>query len=170
MKASALIVLFAAVTAIGQADSLKSEIQKINRPITNAIKHKDVAAFKKVVKGGVTPDFKYVDDGHAMNFDQMIEGMKQGFAMYSTFTKVEAKIVSVSEKGSAGTAVEKHTMVGTMLDPKTKKNHVVAFEGTSDETFKKVNGKWLMASMAMKTDKMTMDGKPMPMQAMGGKG
>lgn len=46
----------------------------------------------------------------------------------------------------------------------------MAFQGTSNETFKKVNGKWLMASMDIKTDKMTMDGKPMPASAMGGPG
>src|SRR5438309_2058882 len=118
MKASAFIVLFVAVSALGHADSLKSEIQKMNKPISNAMRKKDVAAFKKVVKGGVTSDFKYSEDGRALTFDQMIDGMKQGFAMYSTITRADSKIVSVREKGSSGTAVEKHTMLGTMLDPK----------------------------------------------------
>lgn len=170
MKASAFIVLFAAVSAIGHADSLKSEIQKMNKPISNAMKKRDVAAFKKIVQGGVTSDFKYSEDGRAQTFDEMVEGMKQGFAMYSTISRADTKIISVSEKGTSGTAVEKHTMAGTMIDPKSKKKHVVVFEGTSNETYKKLNGKWLMASMDMKTDKMTMDGKPMPMPAMGGKG
>ncbi len=130
---------------------------------------KDIEGFKKIVKGGVTPDFKYSEGGPSMGFDEMVAGMKQGFAMYSKITKTTTKLVSVKEKGNDGTAVEKHTMVGMMMGP-DKKSHKVVFAGTSDETYKKVGKKWLMASMTMKTDKMTMDGKPMPMPQMGGQG
>ena len=163
------MVLLLAVSAVSQAQSLKSQIQAMNKPISKVMKKKDVEGFKKLVKGAVTPDFKYSEDGRSMGFDEMVEGMKQGFAIYSTISKVDTKIVTVSQKGTAGTAVEKHMMEGTMMDPKTRKSHKVAFIGTSHETYKKVKGKWLMASMDMKTDKMTMDGKPMPMPPMDGK-
>ena len=154
---------------MANAQSLKSQIRKVDGPICKAMMRKDIEGFKKIVKGATTPDFKYSEGGPAMGFDDMIQGMKQGFAMYSKITKAETKLVSVKEKGTEGSSVEKHTMVGMMMGP-DKKSHKVAFMGTSNSTYKKVNGKWLMASMNMKTDKMTMDGKPMAAPPMGGQG
>jgi hypothetical protein len=166
MKASAFTILFVAVTAVSQAQSLKSQIQAMDKPIRSAMMKRDINAFEKTVKGGITPDFKYWEDGRSMAFDQMISNMKQGFLMYKKVTKVNTKLMSVKEKGTMGSAVEKHMMEGVITGP-DKKSHTMSFVGTSNDTYKKVNGKWKMASMTMKTDKMMMDGKAMNMQAMG---
>ena len=167
MKVQLLALTVVGLASLGQAQSLKSEIQKMNKPIKNAMMKKDINQFSKVVKGGVTSDFKYSEDGRSMTFDQMLAGMKQGFAMYSKITKADTKLVKVSEKGMMGTAVETHTMEGMAMMPNDKKPHKIVFVGTSNETYKKINGKWKMASMAMKTTKMTMDGKAMTPPPMG---
>jgi len=170
MKARALLFVLVATAAMANAQSLKSQIHKMNGPISKVMMKKDIDGFKKIVQNSVTPDFKYSEDGRSMSFDQMVDGMKQGFAMYSKVTSAKTKVVSVKEKGNDGTAVEQHTMKGITMGP-DKKSHKVVFVGTSNETYKKVNGKWLMATMEMKTDKLTMDGKAMPMPNMGqGKG
>ena len=169
MKARSLIFVLLAAAAMANAQSLKSAIHKVDGPVCRAMMKKDIKGFEKIVKPAVTPDFKYSEGGPAMGFDEMIAGMKQGFAMYSKITKAQTKLVSVKENGSMGSSVEKHTMVGMMMGP-DKKSHKVVFAGTSNSTYKKVNGKWLMATMNMKTDKMTMDGKPMPMPQIGGQG
>jgi len=166
MKVQLLALTVVGLASLGQAQTLKAEIQKMNKPIKKAMMKKDINAFKKVVKGGVTSDFKYSEDGRSMGFDEMVAGMKQGFSMYTKISRADTKLVKVSEKGTMGTAVEQHVMEGMMMGP-DKKAHKVAFMGTSNETYRKVKGKWMMASMAMKTDKMTMDGKPMNPQAMG---
>jgi hypothetical protein len=166
MKAVAFALTLVALTGACYAQSLKSQIKAMNKPIRAAMMKKDIDGFAKVVKGGITPDFKYSENGQAMSFDQMLDGMKQGFAMYSKITKADTHLVKVSEKGAMGSAIEKHVMEGTGMGP-DKKAHKMAFMGTSIETYKKVKGKWMMASMNMKTDKMTMDGKAMPMQPMG---
>src|SRR5579885_2078526 len=115
MKARVLALSIVALAALGQAQSLKSEIQAMNKPISKVMKKKDIEGFKKLVKDSVTPDFKYSEDGRSMSFDDMVAGMKQGFAMYSAITRADTKIVNVKQKGSAGTAVEKHTMEGTAI-------------------------------------------------------
>ena len=111
----------------------------------------------------MTPDFQYIDDGtKPQSFDGMIAGMRQGLSVYQKITRVVTAFVSVKENGKAGSAVERHILEGFVFGP-DKKSHKLMFIGTSIETFRKIKGKWMMASMSMKTDKMTMDGKPMPM-------
>src|SRR5690348_7845385 len=111
MKARALMfVLVVAAVGVCQAQTLKSEIHKMNGPIRKAMMKKDINGFAKVVKGGVTSDFKYSEDGRAMTFDQMLDGMKQGFSMYSKITKADTKVMKCTEKGTAGMAIEQHIM------------------------------------------------------------
>lgn len=165
MKTRFLAIALLSLPVLALADSsLKSQIQAMNKPICDAMMKLDIDAFNKAVKGGITPDFKYYDDNSpATDYKTMTAMMKQGFAMYAKMDYVKTDIVSVTEKGSTGTAIEKHSMVGMTKPGPDKKSHKIMFVGTSTETYKKVKGKWMMSSMAMKTDKMTMDGKPMPM-------
>jgi hypothetical protein len=164
MKAALFAVTLLATSSLALADaSLKSQMKAMNKKIEATFLKKDIAGFAKVTKNGMTPDFKYSDEGgKPMGADMMIAGMKQGFSMYSKITTAKTTIVSVKEMGDSGRAVEKHMMGGITMGP-DKKSHKMAYEGTSTETFKKVHGKWLMATMVMKTDKMTLDGKPAPM-------
>lgn len=144
-------------------DSLRSAILVVGKPIERALMHKDVAAFAKAVRPNVTDDFTYSDaGGKPMDFDTMVQEMKQSLSAYTKITLATSRIVSVKQKGDTGAAVERHEMKGYTLGP-DKKKHNLVFIGTSTESYKKVGGKWLMSSMVMKTDKLTMDGKPMSM-------
>lgn len=126
--------------------------------------HKDIDGFVKVVKGGTTEDFKYSENGRDMTFDQMVDGMKQGFAMLSKVVSADSKLLTLEEHGDSATSTTRHSMLGITQDGK----HKMGFTGTSVETYRKENGKWLMASMAWKSEQMTMDGKPMSPEQMGG--
>lgn len=165
MKARFLAIALFSLPVLALADgSLKSQIPAMNKPIVDAMMKLDIDAFNKAVKGGVTPDFKYYDDGSsAMNYKTMTMMMKQGFGMYAKMIAVGTQPISVVEKGNKGLVVQKHSMAGMTKPGADKKSHKIVFIGTSTETYKKVHGKWMMASMSMKTDLMTMDGKPMPM-------
>jgi len=164
MKAALLILALVTVPVASFAEaSLKSQIAAMNKPVDAALKARDINAFTKAVTGGMTPDFKYIDDGtKPQSFEGMIAGMKQGLSVYKEITKVSTSVVSAKQKGNMGNAIERHVMEGVVFGP-DKKPHKMVFLGTSTETFRKVKGKWMMASMSMKTDKMTMDGKPMSM-------
>lgn len=161
MKAHIFAIGLVALSATAGA-SLKSEIEAINKPIKAAFMARDVDGFKKVIQPHMTPDFKYTEGDRTMNFDQMIEGIKQGFSMYSKMTHVSMAVLSVKEHGDKGTAVERQAMNGVVKGP-DKKDHKTSYVGLSTETYRKVNGEWKMASMSIKMEKMTMDGKPMPM-------
>ncbi|MBS1705247.1 MAG: nuclear transport factor 2 family protein [Armatimonadetes bacterium] len=168
MKRLSLVLAVASLAVASQAAStLRQDIESMNKKIAKTFMAKDMAAFEKLVKPWVTSDFKYIEEGKTMNFKQMVDTMKQGYSMMGTITKVDTKILTLTEKGSTANEKSQHTMAWTSKG-QDGKSHAFAFVGTSTNTYKKVNGKWLLAVMSMKTDKMTMDGKAMDMSKMGG--
>lgn len=150
---------------VGQAlaGSLKAEVESINKLTTESMRKTNIALFEKALKGRVTPDFKYSEDGgKPIDYKMMVAQMKQGFSMYAKVVKVTAKTVKVTETGSQGQSVQKHLFDG-YIKSKDKKPHRMVFSGVSEQTYRKVKGKWMLASMNMKTERMTLDGKPMSM-------
>jgi hypothetical protein len=156
------VALIGLSTATAAHASLKSEVEALNKPIEAAFMKRDADGFKKVVQNHMTSDFKYTEGDQIMNFDQMVGGIRQGFSKYSKITSVSMRVLSVKEHGATGTVVESQTMDGIVKGP-DKKTHKAAYAGVSTETYRKVNGLWKMATMSIKTEKMTFDGKPMPM-------
>lgn len=141
------------------ADSLRSSIEKSNNAIHVAMMKKDVKSLKKILKDGTTPNFKYSENGQTMGFDQMFAMMSMSVTQMN-MTKADSTILKVSEKGNVGSASSKHMMAGTMVG-QDKKKHTMTFTGVSEDSFVKVGGKWKQASMAWKSQTMTMDGKVM---------
>lgn len=165
MKTRLALLALVALPAIVLAGdtSLKSQIEALNRPVCAALLKKDVATFEKLLAPTVAKDFKYQEPGgKPMGFKEMVAGMKMGMAAYTKVTKASVKVIAVKQSGNTATAIEQHTMEGLMSGP-DKKSHKMVFVGTSNETYKKVGGKWLLTNMTMKADKMTRDGKPMSM-------
>src|SRR5579859_3747310 len=97
MNARTFLIALVALPVLCYADhSLKSQIEAMHGPIAKAMMKRDVKSFAKIVKGSVTPDFQYSDDGgQPMNFDKMVEGMKMGLSMWTKVTKATAELVSV---------------------------------------------------------------------------
>ena len=162
-----LTVTLAAVSlvAISSAD-LKSEVTAMNNKITAAMMKGDMKTLESVMKSGVTADFKYVEAGKTMSFDQMWTTMKASMSSMKC-TMAKATMSGLKEKGKMGTGMENHHMMGTMMGP-DKKSHKMSFDGTSTNTYMMVGKSWKMSKMVWGKSKMMMDGKPMDMSKMGG--
>lgn len=165
MKALALSLLIVSTIAVAKAEGLRAAIETSNKKIQKAMMAKDINMLDKMFRGSMTKDFKYIEDGKAQSYDEMMKNMKMGFAQMGTI-KTSIKTVSVKDMGTKGTAMIMHTMVGTTVGP-DKKKHTTTFSGTSMDTYRKEGGKWKMAKMEWKKTTMMMDGKPMPMKAAG---
>jgi hypothetical protein len=165
MKKFSLAVAAIALVAVSSAD-LRSEINAMNAKIHVAMKKGDMKTCGAIMKAGLTKDFKYIEEGKTMTFDQMFEQMKASMSMMK-LTKVSTSILSLKEKGAMGTSVEKHVMEGTMTGP-DKKSHKISFSGNSTNTYKKIGKAWMMSVMSWGKNTMMMDGKPMDMSKMGG--
>jgi hypothetical protein len=165
MKASALVICISVVLCSAQADGLRTQIETSNKKIHAAMLKKDMDAFAKAMKPDVTPDFKYMEDGRSMGFDQMVGLMKQSFTGFQKVTKAETKILSLKQTKTSATSVSDHAMAGIMPGPDGKP-HTMTFTGTSTETYVKKGGKWLLSIMSWGKSKMLLDGKPMDMSKM----
>lgn len=170
MKTLGTLLCAVALVPTVWADDLGSHVKALNSRVQKALMKKDVASFEKILRPLVTPDFKHVENGQSMSFDQMVASMKQGMAMLQTINKAETQVISVKVKGNTGTVTVKHTMLGTT--PKQEgKSSKLGFTGVSTDTYVKKNGKWLMSKMVWGKQQMTVDGKPFdPSKASGAAG
>ena len=80
MKLFAVTLAAFSIVAISSAD-LKSEINSMNSKIHMAMKKGDMKTCSAIMKAGVTKDFKYIEGGKTMTFDQMMEQMKASMSM-----------------------------------------------------------------------------------------
>ncbi|MBI1333643.1 MAG: hypothetical protein JST12_10410 [Armatimonadetes bacterium] len=167
MKTLTMAIAVLGVVSMASADSLKNQIAEMNKKVGKTIVKQDYKGFEKIVKAGVTKDFKYIEGGQTMNLDQMLAMVKQSFSPQMKVSKADSKILSFSQKAKSATATVKHTMVGKMMGP-DKKWHSMTQEGTSTDTYTMVGKEWKMSSMSWGEMKMTMDGKPFDPSKAGG--
>ena len=158
--AMTLFVLGALVAA--QAQSLRAQVEASNKKIHAAMMKKDMPGLEKLFKAAMTKDFKYVEGGKTMSYEEMVAGMKMGLGSMKKVTVASTKIIAVKEKGNTATTTCEHSMGGITVGP-DKKDHTNVFSGMAVESYVKVGSKWLMSKMEWKSSKMTMDGKPMAM-------
>lgn len=161
-KPIALTIALVALIATAFAGNLRSEIEGWNKKVTTAMMKKDLAGLEKIMKAGVTADFKHVENGQAINFTQMWERMKMGLGSMKKLTKATTKIISFTEKGNKAVAKVEHLMEGMMM-MEDKKEHIMGFGGIAEHTYVKQGNTWKMSRMEWKSQKSTMDGKPMDM-------
>jgi hypothetical protein len=121
---------------------------------------RNVKGFAQHMKGRVAPDFKYVEEGHAMGFDQMCRTMEMGIGQMKKMARADAKLLTLREKGSSAVSTTGHLMEGTTAGPDGKP-HTMSFRGTSQETYVKRGGKWKLARMTWLKQTMMLDGKPL---------
>ncbi len=159
MKALHIGIALLGLTALTQAKDLRSDINKMSNTITHAMEKKDMKTLEKTMKAGLTPDFAYVEAGQKQSFSEMFENMKAGIGQMKKL-KAATKITSLKQTGNTATCLMSHSMTGFTSGP-DKKDHTMAFSGISEDKYVKVGGKWLMSQMSWKSQKGTMDGKPM---------
>ncbi len=155
-------IVLVAIVATAFAGSARTEIDAWNKKVTAAMMKKDMANLEKIMKAGVTSDFKHVENGQSLNFAQMFERMKMGIGSMKKLTKATTKIVSITEKGNTAVCKVEHVMEG-MMAMEDKKDHKMGFTGIAEHTYVKQGKSWKMSKMEWKTQKATMDGKPMDM-------
>jgi hypothetical protein len=167
MKAMSLPLALLALAAGASAQTLGSQIDKFNRLADHALLTNDIVAFQKVMQGGVTSDFKYVEYGNSMGFKQMVDNMKTGMAMMKKMKSASSKTLSIKASGTGAVAMTVREMSGTIIGP-DKKPHTMDYVGTTTDVYRHEGGKWKMASMTWKDEKMMMDGKKVDPSKMGG--
>lgn len=152
--------MLAVLTVSAFADSVKADIEAANAKVCKLLKAKDIDGFAKFARPWITADFKHVENGKSMTFDQMITEMKNGMGQLGKIRSVSTKIIKFKKTATMAYVTTQHSMMGETAPGPDKKVHVMGFVGTSEDVYRKEGGKWKMASMTWGKQTMTMDGKP----------
>lgn len=115
----------------------------------------------------MAPDFSMTMMGQKMNTEQAKASMKQWFGMMKDL-HAKMTVTSVMSKANMAMVTDSFHMSGHMMNPKTKKWSKYVDSGMETATWVRMGGKWMMKSLTMKGEKMTMDGKPFDPSKMGG--
>jgi hypothetical protein len=161
MRPIATAVLLASIVTLASAGSLQSDIAASNKAFSEAIRKKDLKTIEKLVKGGMTPDFVYIEGKTKTNAETMLSNMKMGVSGMSKITVAVAKSYDIKQHGKTGTSKTNHTMKGEIAGP-DKKMHTMVFTGVTKDEYVNVGGKWKMSKMEWISQSQSMDGKKMP--------
>lgn len=169
MRKLVSLLALAGLTGVVHAQGLKAQLESDMAKISAALAKKDLAAFEKLTRPHCTADYKHIENGKAMNYDEMLKTMKQGMGMMTKMRKVQTKMLTFKQNGNKAVATFAHEMVGELPPGEDKKVHVMGFKGVSQNSYRKEGGKWKMSEMKWNSQTMMMDGKPMGAPSGGGK-
>ncbi len=167
MKRLLLSVSLAVFVSTAFAGPLQKQFEAQMAKIDKCLLNKDIAGFEKLVKPMITKDYKHIEMGRTLTYDQMIAEMKQGVGMMEKVTVAQSKFLSFKQTGNTVVAKQSHKMEGTMTGP-DKKKHTMGFVGVTMNTYRKEGGVWKMSIMNWTKQDMLMDGKPFDPSKMGG--
>src|SRR5215469_6114856 len=106
----AIAISVCALCSCALAQSLRSQLNATQKQVCKLMMAKDAAGFKAYLKTAVTDDFQYVENGQKETFDQMCDGVTQGFSQMGTIKIAKTKILSLHQKGNSATATVMHMM------------------------------------------------------------
>jgi ketosteroid isomerase-like protein len=149
---------FAFLVSLTPSDSLRAQINAANKSFEALMVKKDLTGLMAIMKEDVTPDFKHVEDGKTINFQQMSSMMKMGLGMMGKITQAVYKTTDVKVTGTHGTSTTFHKIAGTMVGA-DKKSHTMVFTGTTTDSYTKDGAKWKMSKMVWTSQTRSVDGK-----------
>ena len=130
-----------------------------------AFKRKDLKAVEAIIRANFAKDYKTIDlKGKTTDLNYMLAQEKEHMAMLKKVEKMSLKISGLKVNGN--TAVGKGAFSLDAIvsgDPhKPKETHKLHVESTWDLKMKKVGNKWWAAEDKTTSEKVLIDGKPMP--------
>lgn len=151
--AIAAAICFTAHTVVARADD-KSDITALYKKLEKAIVAKDI----KGVMATSTKDFSYTENGKTITGEAMSAQMQQQFTMMSGTPKAKFSIISIDVKGKSATVVSTDVTEMSMALQDGKAHKIVA-SGKSKDLLVKTKDGWLMKTVTVLSNKMTLDGK-----------
>jgi ketosteroid isomerase-like protein len=153
MNAAALVSLIGVTVAVRADD--KKDIAALYNKVAAAMIAKNVDG----IMATGTKDFTYTEAGKTMTGSQVSAQMKQQFQMLKG--PVKCKMTVVSCKITGKTADVNSTAYSEMqISGQDGKAHTVVTSSKSKDVVVKTGSGWLMKSVNIQSNKMTMDGKP----------
>jgi hypothetical protein len=154
----ALVTLTAlATTAFADDAKLKARMVEHFKRGERIFNTKDAKALEAVL----APDVVFVQKGKSIGRKEALVNMRQFFGMMKTLN-AKFTVLKATQKGSDIVTTVNYTFSGLMTDPQAKKDHKMVNTGTARYTWAQTKKGLMMKRLENLSEKMTMDGKPMP--------
>jgi hypothetical protein len=111
----------------------------------------------------LAPDFTVTSHGHTVGRKEALQGYRMNFAVFNTVDSSHSTCLSASTKGDILMALVDGKMTATTISRDAKTVKVVA-QVRDREKWAKIGGHWKLETVTIVSDKMTVDGKPIPAQ------
>jgi ketosteroid isomerase-like protein len=149
-----LVSVVAATVLAGDRDEIRGLYSKLQ----TAIKNKDL----KTIRWAATKDMKWKDtSGQVRSIDQVLEQIKQQFAMTKKVTGCNFMADSVKLMGDKAVAMASFKIMADVIG-QDKKSHKLVNWGKSKDSFRRTKDGWRCYMVERLSDKTTLDGKPWP--------
>ncbi len=156
IRLSVFVVAFAlAASAPAQNRELKAAYEKFRK----AILSKDLKGMMAIC----TPDMTWTESGRTMKQVDMRKQLEAQVKLIQKYDEVTFKLNKVTMKGNTAVVDCDNVIRCTMMMPGTKKPSRVGSKTRSIDTWVKGKDGWKVKSVVVKSNDMTMDGKPMKM-------
>jgi ketosteroid isomerase-like protein len=149
-------LLLAGVVAATVLAGDRDEIRGLYSKLQTAIKNKDL----KTIRWAATKDMKWKDaSGQIRSIDQVLEQIKQQFAMTKKVTGCNFMADSVKLMGDKAVAMTSFKIMADVIG-EDKKPHKLVNWGKSKDSFRRTKDGWRCYMVERISDKTTFDGKP----------
>ena len=151
-----------------RGDQASSDLQRrVNAEMAKyvaALKKKDAKTCEAILRANFAPDYKATDlKGKVTGLDDMISQEKMHMAMIKNVQSATLKVSNVKINGDRATSKGHFVMNATVGDQKNAgATHKLHVSSSWDANFRKKSGKWWVQSDKTTSEKVTMDGKPLP--------
>jgi ketosteroid isomerase-like protein len=164
IRVTALIALICLVAsaAIATGNDDRTDIQALYFKLARSMSAKDANA---VLSAG-TSDLTFIEKGRTLTGSQIAHRMEQRFRLMSGSPRCRFTIPSLSVKGKSASVLSNDFTEAEVSGSGGRTHKIVATGRSRDELVKTRRG-WLLKSVNVLTDNMTMDGKPFGSSSLG---
>jgi hypothetical protein len=147
-----------ALVAVAGAD-VRSYVRVCYVKADKDLQTKNFAAFDKLLRANITPDFKSTEMGQSEDYDKMFASIKQGFATVKRLDVCKTTIQKVQSNARIATFTSHRVMSGPLVGADGK-THKMYESMISTDVWIHVGKAWKLKSMTWSGEKLTLDGKP----------
>ncbi len=156
------LICIAASSGISRADD-RSEIQALYYKVGRAMSSRDAVG----VMACGTADMVYIERGKSLYGDQISRRMEQRFRLMRGSPRCRVRVLSLTVKGKSASALTSNFTEAEVSGSGVSVHRVIANSTSRDQLVKTKRG-WLMKSVFVLSDTMTLDGKPINSSVLGG--
>lgn len=158
MKLAAVFVCLVVLAAAATAEDVNAVAKATYRAVDLAFVKRDAKAADAAMRPRVAANFKAIVGGRDVTYDNLLANFRGMFAALTRISNSTTKILSSKSNGSSATMRVFDAMTAYSKG-RDGKMHRYDLTNTSEDVWKKLGGKWKLATSTTLSESRKVDGK-----------